>query len=74
MHTDCSMQIISDSLIHSILSNNDMIPAVPEGYYCMGKNGGNGGNHEYSKINVSIVPMENYIFLERRDFILSKNV
>ena len=31
------------------------------------------GNHDYIKINVSIVPMINYIFLERRGFPLSKN-
>ncbi len=32
------------------------------------------GTHDNSKINVSIVPMENYIFLERRGFPFSKNI
>ena len=31
------------------------------------KNGENMGNHDYSKINVPIVPMKNYIFLERKE-------
>ena len=35
---------------------------------------GKGGNHDYRKINVSIEPMENYIFSERRGFLLSKNI
>ncbi len=36
----------------------------------------NRGNHDYNKNHVSIVPMENYmyIFLERRDFLLSKKI
>ncbi len=32
------------------------------------------GNHDYSQINVSIVPMENYMLLERRGFPLSENI
>ena len=34
-----------------------------KGYWCTGKRGGNRGNHNYSQINVSVVPMGNYIFL-----------
>ncbi len=33
--------------------------------------GENRGDHDYSNMNASIASMENYIFLERRDFILS---
>ncbi len=32
------------------------------------------GNHANRQKNMSLVPMENYIFLERRKFLLSKNI